>query len=146
MQSQTVLTHLFFIFGTAAQIVVAQETVNNASVSGRVTDQTAAVVQGAQVKARQTETNLTSTATTDREGRFRFPYLRLGPYEITVSKEGFAAPPRPVTLTVGAALELPLSLSVGSTETKVLVTGDATVLEAARTQIAGTVSPTEIQN
>ena len=63
-------------------IAFAQETINNASVSGRVTDLSGAVVQGAQVTARQTDTNLTNTATTDSDGRFRFAYLRLGPYEI----------------------------------------------------------------
>ena len=43
----------------------AQETINSASVSGRVTDQQGAVVPGAQVAARQTETNVTAEAVTD---------------------------------------------------------------------------------
>src|SRR5205085_5661198 len=64
--------------------VCAQESVNNASVSGRVSDATGAVVQDAMVTARSEETNLTSTATSDREGRFRFLYLRVGRYELQV--------------------------------------------------------------
>ena len=40
----------------------------------------------------------------------------------------------------------PFSLVVGSVETNVTVTGEATVLEAARSQIAGTVSQTEVEN
>jgi len=55
----------------------AQETVNQASISGRVVDQQGMVVPGAQVTARQTETNLTVEAVSDGEGRFRFPYLKL---------------------------------------------------------------------
>ena len=66
----------------------AQETVNYASVSGRVTDPQGAVVAGAEVTARQTETNVVGGAITDTEGRFRFPYLRVGPYEITVRQPG----------------------------------------------------------
>ena len=62
----------------------AQETVNSASVSGRVTDQQGAVVPGAQVSARQTETNVIRETVTDQDGRFRFPYLKVGRYEITV--------------------------------------------------------------
>ena len=122
----------------------AQETVNYASVSGRVTDPQGAVVGGAQVSARQTETNIARVATTDAEGRFRFPYLRLGPYEIIVSSQGFAATTRRLTLTVGSAFDLPIALSVEALAESVTVTGTATVLESARSQIAGTVSQAEV--
>ena len=92
----------------AAVGVSAQETVNYASVSGRVTDPSGGVVPGAQVTARQTDTNVTATAITDSEGRFRFPYLRVGPYEITVHDAGFADATRRLTLTLGSAFELPI--------------------------------------
>ena len=59
---------------------------------------------------------------------------------------GFADATRPLTLTVGAAFELPVALTVAALETSVTVTADATVLEAARSQIAGTVSQTEVKN
>jgi len=128
-----------------AQFVIAQESVNYASIGGRVTDPSGAVVEGAQITARQTETNLTAAATSDHEGRFRFPYLRVGQYEIKVRHEGFAEWARTLTVTVGAAFELPVSLTVASTESNVIVTGDAAVLEAARSQIAGTVAQTEVR-
>jgi len=96
------------------------------------------------VAARQPETNLTSTARTDREGRFRFPYLRVGQYEVRVHQPGFADVARSVTLTVGSAFELPVSLALASAETNVTVKGEAAALETARTQIAGTVSQTEV--
>src|SRR4030095_15778040 len=73
-----------------ANTAVAQETVNYASVSGRVTDPSGAMVPGAQVTVRHTDTNSSAAAETDGEGRFRFPYLKVGPYEITVRKPGFA--------------------------------------------------------
>ena len=90
------------------------------------------MVEGAQVTARQTETNLTTTEKTDREGRFRFPYLNVGQYEIKVHHQGFGDQTRSLTLTVGSAFELPFSLAVASTGANVTVTGDAVVLEAAR--------------
>jgi hypothetical protein len=124
----------------------AQENVNLASIGGRVTDPQGRVVPGARVTARQTQTNLTREAATDSEGRFRFPYLRVGPYEITVRVQGFADATRALTLTIGAAFELPVTLSIGELSTGVTVTGDATVLEAARSQIAGTVSQTEVRD
>ena len=130
--------------GLIATLAPAQETVNYASVGGRVTDPAGAVVEGAQVVARQIDTNISTTETTDREGRFRFPYLRVGEYEVSVRHQGFQESTRPVTLTVGADFELPFSLVIGGTETKVQVSADAPVLEAARTQIASTISQTEV--
>jgi outer membrane receptor protein involved in Fe transport len=122
----------------------AQQSVDYASVSGRVTDQSGASVPGADVSARQLDTNVTSVTVTGQDGRFRFPYLRIGPYEIVVRLQGFADQRKELMLTAGAAFELPLSLSLGGLDTAITVTAEATVLESARSQIAGTVSQTEM--
>jgi hypothetical protein len=55
----------------SARVAHAQETINYASVSGRVIDPQGAAVGGAQVSARQMDTNVTAEAVTDSEGRFR---------------------------------------------------------------------------
>jgi hypothetical protein len=129
-----------------AGTATAQETVSQASVSGRVTDPQGGVVPGAVVTARQTETNQTAETTTNQAGRFRFPYLRVGPYVVTVHLEGFADATRALTLTVGSAFDLPIALAVAGVTADVTVSGQPTVLEAARSQIAGTVSQAEVQN
>src|SRR5262245_7567122 len=124
----------------------AQETVNLASVGGRVLDPQAAVVPGAVVSARHTETNVTAETVTDTDGRFRFPYLRVGPYEVRVQAPGFADSSRTLVLTVGSAFDMDVALSLAAVETTVNVAGDTTILEAVRSQIAGTVAAAEIQN
>ena len=131
------------IVSTAA---LAQETVNYASISGRVWDPQGAAVPGAQVTARQTETNLTSETTSDPEGRFRFPYLRVGPYEIKVRLQGFADAERRLSLTVGSAFDIPISLSVGALDESLTVVGQSTIIESVRSQIAGTVSQAEVRS
>jgi hypothetical protein len=128
---------------TAHQLA-AQETISYGTISGRVTDPQGAVVPGVSVSARQIETNLTRDAITDQEGRFRFPYLRVGRYEVVIRLAGFADVSRNVTVTVGSAFELPLRLAVAGLDASVTVVADSTVLEAARSQIAGTVSQTEV--
>ncbi len=127
-------------------IVHAQETINYGSISGRITDPQGAVVPGAQVSARQTDTNVTSETVTDSAGRFRFSYLRVGPYEVKVHVQGFMDATRAVRLTIGSAFDLPISVAVAGLDTSVTVSGEATVLEAARSQIAGTVPQTEVQS
>src|SRR5262249_16438033 len=133
-------------FCIGMDIAAAQQTINYASASGLVTDPSNAVVAGAQVTARETQTNLISTTRTDQEGRFRFPYLKPGQYEISASASGFGEIKRAVTLTLGAAIELPISLKVAAVETGVNVTGEQPILEMARTQISGSVLQTEVKN
>jgi hypothetical protein len=81
----------------------------------------------------------------DQEGRFRFPYLKVGPYEITARAQGFAPTTKRLSLTVGAAFDLPIVLPLETVDTAVTVTADATVLELARSQIASTVTVAEVK-
>ncbi|HSS96925.1 MAG TPA: TonB-dependent receptor [Terriglobales bacterium] len=124
----------------------AQETINNASISGRVTDPSNAPVFGASVEARQIETNFSSTSSSDGDGRFRFPYLQIGNYEIKVIQPGFAPATRKVTLSVGAAFQLPIALTVAATHEAVEVSSEVAMVETARTQIAGTIGQYEVRN
>ena len=129
----------------SAGALSAQETISYGTISGRVIDAQGAVVPGAGVTARQVETNLVREAVTDEEGRFRFPYLRVGRYDIVARLAGFSDASHTVTVTIGSAFELPIKLSVAGIDTTVTVSADATVLEAARSQIAGTVSQAEVE-
>jgi hypothetical protein len=145
MSSSARAMALFICTAFAAHDVRAQDAINQASVSGRVVDQQAMAVPGAHVSVRQTDTNLTVEATTDGDGRFRFPYLKVGPHEITVSLDGFVDVKRSLTLGVGSAFELPLVMEVAGLQTSVSVVGEIPVIEAARSQIAGTVPQAEIE-
>ena len=130
----------------SANTLSAQETINYGSISGRVTDPQGAVVPGATAIARQSETNISRETLTDGEGRFRFPYLRVGHYEITVRLNGFRDASRVVNVTVGSAFEVPVQMSLAGLDASVTVSAEATVLEGARSQIAGTVSQAEVQS
>lgn len=124
-----------------AASVWAQETINYASLGGRVTDPASAAVDGAKVTARQTETNQSTETATDAAGRYRFAFLHVGSYEVTVRKQGFADATRKLELTVGSGFDLPVTLTIGPASTTVEVTG---ATEAARTEIAGTISRRQI--
>jgi hypothetical protein len=124
----------------------AQETVNYASVSGRVVDASGAVLPGATITARHVNTGVTTTVVTDEGGRFRFAYLPIGPYTVTTHLAGFDDVTTQVTLSAGGAVDLPVTLAVSGVETSVTVTGEAPVIEAARSQVAATVGRTEVRN
>jgi hypothetical protein len=128
----------------SAGTLSAQEAISYGTISGQVTDPQGAVVPGASVTARQIETNLTREAIADQGGRFRFPYLRVGRYQIIVRLPGFVDVSRNVNVTIGSAFELPVKLLVAGIDASVTVSADSTMLEAARSQIVGTVSQVEI--
>ena len=131
---------------TLVRPVIAQQSVDYASLSGRVMDPQAAAVAGAHVIARHVDTNVTAETITDVAGRFRFPYLKVGAYELKVTTPGFAELTRSVTLTVGGAFDVPLTLALAGIESTLTVSADTVTLETARSQIAGTVPQAEIRS
>jgi hypothetical protein len=124
----------------------AQETINQGTIGGRVLDPQGAAVPGALVTVRQTDTNVTVEASTDANGRFRFPYLRIGPYELRATLEGFKAHARTLMLSAGSAFDLSITLDVRGIDAAVTVVADNLALETARSQIVGTVPQMEVQN
>ncbi len=121
----------------------AQEAINYASLGGRVTDPQGGAVRGAEVTARHDDTNVQAKVLTDQDGRFRFPFLKIGRYEIVVRMQGFMTVVRSLTMNAGSAFQLPIALEIGGMEVTVDVSGEAPALETARSQISGTVSSTE---
>ena len=135
---------VFFL--AACNIVQAQQTITSATLSGRVEDSSGAVIKAASVVAKKIDTGLEQTTRSDAEGRFRFPYLPVGTYEISVEASGFARLTRQLTLSVGQALDLPLKLAVENIAENVNVTADLPVIETVRTQVAETLLPREIDS
>jgi hypothetical protein len=131
---------------TCAHPVFAQQSVDYGSVGGRVTDPQGAVVPGANVTARQVETNVTVETATDSLGRFRFANLKVGSYELKVQLSRFADLTRNLTVTAGSAFDLQLTLQIGGLSTTINIVDEPPILETARTQIAGTVPQVEIQH
>src|SRR5438105_835182 len=72
----------------AAALSFAQST---AVLSGTVVDPAGAVVPQAKVVCRNIDTDWKTFATTNHEGLFRFQDLPVGLFEITITREGFAA-------------------------------------------------------
>ena len=130
----------------SAGMAHAQETINQATISGRVLDAQGGAVPGATISVRQTATNVTVEAVTEADGRFRFPYLRIGPYELRTKLQGFKENTRTLVLSAGSAFEIPIILEVAGIDAAVTVVAESQLLETARSQIAGTVPQAEVQS
>src|SRR5688572_28224357 len=83
------------------------------TITGMVTDETRAVVPGAEVIVRNPETGLTRTITTNETGRYEAPNLPVGTYEVTGRNAGFGTVVRRgIELTVGRNAVVDLALPV----------------------------------
>jgi uncharacterized protein YfaS (alpha-2-macroglobulin family) len=110
-----------------------------AEITGTVTDQTGAVVAGAEVELRSAVSGRVRPATTDASGRFTFSGLPKGEYVIQVSQRGFITAAQQLTVLARDRAVLSATLSVGQASQVVEVTGEAMVVntEDAALSVAG---------
>ncbi len=107
------------------------------AISGVVMDQQGAVVANAAVSARNIATNESRSATTDNEGRYRFPNLSVGNYEVTVQARGFAKYVRTgieLLLNQDAVVNAPLKTS--TVEEVVTINENASLLNTTNAEVS----------
>ncbi len=131
----------FFISG-----VQAQSENGGASLEGTVRDQNGALVQGATVVVKNTETNLTRTVTTDSNGAFSVNVLSVGSYEVTTKAAGFLETPVKVILRVGETTPVDIVLAPQGANVQVNITGDSETIDAETQSSGSLISPRLVQD
>jgi len=120
---------------------------NEGSIEGIVTDPSGAVVVGVFLKARNTDTSATFTATSDVSGLFRFLILPVGTYELVAEHSGFATlVQKNVVVAIGAKINLTLSLRLATGSETVVVKSETPLLESTRSQVSTTVEARSVAN
>jgi outer membrane receptor protein involved in Fe transport len=108
---------------------------DTATVAGRVTDKTGAVVPMADVTVTNTETNFVYHAKSAANGEWTISPVHIGTYRLTVSAAGFSqAVAGPFTLSVEQRQQFDLTLQTGAVSSIVEVTDSAPVLETATSE------------
>jgi len=88
------------------------------------------MVTGSKVTLSNLSNGIQQTATTDNNGNYQFPNVRIGEYTVKAEKQGFkAATASRFTVTVNAKQRVDLALEVGATTETVMVNGAAEILE-----------------
>jgi hypothetical protein len=116
------------------------------TISGTVQDQSEAAVPGAQVTITNTETGLARSAQTSQVGLYYFGALPLGPYKVTIEKQGFTTWEGTLTLSVGENAVVNPTLRLGSTTAVVEVTGAATPIETTKGAVGDVRESTQIRD
>jgi hypothetical protein len=116
------------------------------AITGRVSDQTGAVVAKAQVKAHNELTNQDLTTVTTATGDFTFPQLRPGLYDVSATAAGFdTAIETAVNLHLDAVATVKLTLKPGSTQESVTVHADEAQLDVTHASKGETFTQDELE-
>jgi hypothetical protein len=129
---------------TVAVPAVAQE--SRGAVTGVVADASGAVLPGVTVTVTNVETNVSSEATTDGEGRYQVRYLNPGVYSITAKLDGFKTVVRSdLNVRVGETLSVDLAMALGAVEETVEVVAYTPVLNTTTGVTGQVVDSKQIQ-
>jgi hypothetical protein len=127
-----------------AASALAQTQITSGTIQGTVTDANGAAVPGASVELKNTETNFGRDLTTDEDGRFAALQLPPGRYTVTVSKQGFTTlVVEKADLTVGQAMNLPLSMKVSAVQETVTITATPSI-DTLKTESSTTLNETAV--
>lgn len=103
---------------------------------GAVQDATGAAVSSAKVMVKSLDTNAAREQQTDADGRFRFPQLSPGNYEVIVEKSGFARHVQgPIVLRLNQDADLTVKLQVASLNETVTISSDAPLINTTNAEI-----------
>jgi hypothetical protein len=130
---------------TLFQSASAQE--SRATVIGRVTDSSGAVIPAASVSFTNIDTGVVVRTQTNGEGNYFSSFLIPGNYRIVAEKTGFKNLVQSrVTLSVNDKVELNLKLEVGNQAESVTVIADMSLLDNANVTVGRVVASEEVRN
>src|SRR5262245_33703538 len=127
--------------------MAAQSQITTGVIDGTDVDSSGGVLPGADVEARNVDTNLTRTAISDRDGRFVLLQLPPGKYSVTLKLSGFATLAlENVLVTVGESVRVSATMKVSGLSETVTVTSTSPAVEITRTAASSTLDQTTIES
>ena len=117
------------------------------SITGTVVDPAGAIVAGAQVEVKNTETGVLYPTVTTNTGAYNTINLPPGPYSVTVTVPGFKKFVRTgMNLAVAQILGIDISLEVGASAESVTVSAEASLLKTENGDVAHNITLQQLDN
>ena len=133
-----------FAFGMFASLAAAQLNPTG-TLNGTVLDPSGAVIAGATIDIKDSETGSAIQAKSDAAGRFTFANLQPGDFTVTVTASNFQTGVfKNVKVVVGQIYDLKATLQIGQVSSQVVVEAGEQVIETTQTEIGSSVSGPEI--
>lgn len=119
--------------------------IEQANLTGTVTDTSGASVPGAAVSIVNLQTKTRAETRSNDTGTYRLPYLPAGEYQLSVEKEGFErSRVDAIRLTVGLTATVNVTLKPGSVQQEVTVSATAVQLEQESFALGNTINVKQI--
>ena len=116
-----------------------------ASVTGRVTDPSGAVIPGARIEVTSTDTGIVTAAETNAEGYYNVPSLLPGNYDVGATQEGFVTQRQQgLRLLVQQIARLDFQLELGSVTEVVEVNAQAVLLDSESSTVGQVIGTRQI--
>jgi hypothetical protein len=144
MTSKVALFLIAFALIPTASIGFGQTT--TATLSGVIRDASGAVVPGAKISARSISTGATRETNSDEAGRYNLTNLGPGQYEVRAERVGFSTAQSNVTLTIGGAAILDLTVQVGNVSQVVEVKVEEPLIEPNKAEMSRVVNEQSIES
>src|ERR1043165_8384585 len=127
--------------------VFAQSQSTTGLIQATVVDPNGAIVNGASVNVKNTETGFERTVTSNSDGFFSAPLLPLGKYRVTTTASGFSNTVlENVAVSVGQTLSLKVEMKIGGGVNTVDVSAEGEGIETSRTELSTQINERSVEN
>ncbi len=133
---------LLAVVAVMPSLLFSQTIMTTGALRGRVTDPSGAIVARASIRVVEASTSATYSATTDREGEFVFPSLRVGNYSLRATAPGFETSNLGITIEVGQVSTAQIPLAIGNVSQAVNVQGTTPLLRTTDSTLSTVVNRT----
>ena len=140
------LVPIAFVLAIFGLVAVCDAQTFRGSITGRVADQTGAVLPGVTVTVTNDATAASRTTTTSGSGDFSFPDLPLGAYTVEATLPGFQTLRAQVEVSVSRVSSLDLKMGLSQVAETVMVTGSSPLLDTVSTALSNVIQPKQVQD
>src|SRR5258708_6857173 len=138
---------LAVLYSLLAGAAAAYAQTDRGTITGQVTDPSAAIISGAAVRAVHVATNFERQVTTSAEGSYTIPQLPVGAYVLIVRATNFQTTTLDnILVTAGATVRVDARLGVGALQDAVTVMSDARQIQTDSVKVSTAISSKFIQD
>jgi Carboxypeptidase regulatory-like domain/TonB-dependent Receptor Plug Domain len=141
------LTAMLAVVALLAGVIPALAQIQTGEITGRVSDDTGAILPGATVTLTSPALIQPQTATSSETGSFRFPQIPIGTYSVKFELPGFKTVVREgIVVTIGFTAQVNQQLAISTVQETVTVSGESPIVDTKATAAKTTFDLESLQN